>query len=203
VIGRGRKTGSILKSGAKDAEVLRLIHSVLEEGTPVVIEGVGTFHLSAESEVEFQPVAALRVFIAYASEDEQPAGRLYAALKRRGFSPWRDKEELLPGQNWPRAIERAIELSDFFIACLSKNSIMKRGYFQSELRFAIDVARLVPADEVFVIPVRLDKCPMPAVIGDKTHYVDLFSDWDKGIEIVTRTMLRRANRRQQRLELAS
>lgn len=191
-----------MRNVAKDAEVVRLIRSVLLEGALVVIDGVGAFSLNMASEVEFQPEPALRVFIAYASEDEEPAGRLYAALKRRGFSPWRDKEQLLPGQNWPRAIERAIELSDFCIACLSKNSIVKRGYFKSELRYAIELARRAPLDEVFVIPVRLDKCRMPSVIGDDTHYVDLFSDWERGIAKVIRAMHRNANRRQQRLQLA-
>jgi hypothetical protein len=192
-----------MKNAAKEAEVLRLIRNVLLEGAPVVIDGVGLFSLNTESEVEFQPEPTLRVFVAYASEDEEPVGRLCASLKRHGFSPWRDKEQLLPGQNWPRAIERAIELSDFFIACLSRNSIVKHGYFQSELRYAIDVARRVPVDEVFVIPARLNKCRMPAVIGDETHYVDLFSDWERGIAKVVRTMRREANRRQQQLELAS
>jgi hypothetical protein len=191
-----------MRNAAKDAEVWRLIRSVLLEGAPVVIDGVGAFWLNTESEVEFQPEPALRVFIAYASEDKEPAGRLYAALKRHGFAPWRDKEQLLPGQNWPRAIERAIGLSDFFIACVSKNSIVKRGYFRSELRFAIDLARRVRVNDVFVIPARLDKCRMPAVIGDETQYVDLFSDWERGIAKLIRAMRREANRRQQRLELA-
>jgi len=190
-----------MKSAANDAEVLRLIRSVLREGAPVVIDGVGAFFLNANGDVGFQPEPRPRVFIAYASEDEEPAGRLYRALRRHGFSAWRDQEKLLPGQNWPRAIERAIERSDFFIACLSKNSIIKRGYFQSELRYAIDLARRVPVGEIFVIPAHLDKCRMPATIGDETHYVDLFSDWERGIAKVVRAMHREAHRRQQQLEL--
>jgi hypothetical protein len=79
---------------------------------------------------------------------------------------------------------------------------VKRGYFRSELRFAIDLARRVPVNEFFVIPARLDKCRMPALIGDETQYVDLFSDWERGIAKLIRAMRREANRRKQRLELA-
>ena len=191
-----------MSGGRKDAKVLRVIRNVLLEGTPVVIEGVGAFRLTADNEIEFREEAASRVFIAYASEDEEPAGRLYAALKKEGLSPWRDKEKLLPGQNWPRAIERAIEVSDFFVACLSKNATAKRGYFQSELRYAIDLARRVPLEEVFIIPARLDRCPVPAVIGTETQYVDLFPDWNLGVAKMIRAIRSEANLRSQRLKLA-
>jgi len=193
-----------MSNAAKDAKVLRVIRDVLLEGTPVVIDGVGAFVLNAQNEIDFEVESAPRVFIAYASEDEESAGQLYTALKREGFSPWRDREKLLPGQNWPRAIERAIELSDFVVVCLSVNSIMKRGYFQSELRYALDLARRVPIDEVFLIPVRLDGCRVPAIIGAETQYVDLFPDWKAGVAKMVRAMRREATlRQQQRLELAS
>ena len=45
--------------------------------------------------------------------------RLFTALQNAGFEPWMDKEKLLPGQNRPRAIQRAIDLSEFFIGCFS------------------------------------------------------------------------------------
>jgi len=55
-----------------------------------------------------------------------------------------DTRKLVPGQNWPRAIETAIENSDLFIACFSTNSVRKKGGFQAEIRYALDCARQIP-----------------------------------------------------------
>jgi len=98
---------------------------------------------------------------------------------------------LLPGQDWPRRIQEAIESSDFFIACFSRNSVMKRGGFQVELRQALECAQRLPLDEVFIIPVRLDDCAVPARIRRETQYVNLFPDWDAGLDRVIRIIERR------------
>src|ERR1039457_7004497 len=92
--------------------------------------------------------------------------------------------------HWPRAIEAAIESSDFFVACFSGNSVRKKGGFQSELRYALDCARQVPLDEIYIVPVRLDECPVPRTIQHELQYIDLFPDWDGGMERLL-TMLRR------------
>ena len=82
-----------------------------------------------------------------------------------GFEPWMDRKKLMPGQNWPRAIERAIDVSSYFIACLSRESVCKRGQFQAELRYALQCARKMPLGEIFFIPVRLNDCAVPAEIA--------------------------------------
>jgi hypothetical protein len=48
----------------------------------------------------------------------------------------------------------------------------------------------VPLDEVFLIPVRLDNCPVPARIQRETQYVDLFPDWQTGFGNVLRIIER-------------
>ena len=48
---------------------------------------------------------------------------------------------MLPGQNWARAIRNAMETSDFVVCCFSQNSIHKRGGFQAEIRYALDMIR--------------------------------------------------------------
>ena len=87
-------------------------------------------------------------------------------------------------------MEDAIASSDFFIACFSGNSVKKRGGFQAEIRYALDCASRVPLDEVFLVPVRLNDCRVPARIQRETQYVDLFPDWDAGfariLEIIER-----------------
>ena len=101
-----------------------------------------------------------------------------------------DVRKLLAGQNWARAIEAAIESSDFFVACFSGQSVRKKGGFQSEIRYALDCARRMPLDEIYIVPVRLDECTVPRSIQHELQYIDLFPDWDAGMDRLL-TMLRR------------
>jgi TIR domain len=169
--------------------VIEILRQALDRGEPVDIEGLGTFRRTS-SGYDFTAQAEPQVFVAYVVEDLEPARRLCDALRAGGCSPWLDKDQLLPGQNWPRAIERAIESSDAFVACFSQRSLSKRGQFQTELRYALDCARKLPLDNVFLIPVRLERCAIPSGISDQVQYADLFPDWERGIRRVLRAIHR-------------
>jgi hypothetical protein len=175
--------------------VLDVLRQSLEQGHAVEIEGLGTFRRTPDQRYEFDPQSSAQVFVAYVVEDLAPARRLCRALRAAGCAPWLDKERLLAGQNWPRAIARAIEDSDVFIACFSPRSIIKRGQFQSELRYALDCARQEPLDSTFVIPVRFEKCAVPRRVADDLQYVDLFPDWDRGVRRVIQAVRRAARSR--------
>jgi nucleoid DNA-binding protein len=177
-------------------QVAEIVRMALDAGKTVEIEGLGTFQVAAQDQgYQFEPQTAPEVFLAYVVEDLVPARRLCEALRAEGFSPWLDKDKLLPGQNWPRAIERAIEISDAFVACFSTRSIVKRGQFQSELRYALDCARQRPLDQTFVIPVRLEECSVPRRISSHVHYVDLYPDWHKGVRRIARAIRKAARGR--------
>jgi hypothetical protein len=133
--------------------------------------------------------------VAYVVEDLALARRLRDGIRAAGCAAWLDKDKLLPGQNWPRAIERAITISDAFIACFSSRSIAKRGQFQSELRYALDCTRRLPQDDVFMVPVRFEACSLPHRIADHVHYVDMFPDWDRGLARVVKAIRRTARRK--------
>ena len=170
----------------------------LRSGAVVEIDGLGTFRPARESNSDdfvFEPDTRPRVFLAYVEEDLPAVRKLYRRLEGEGFEPWLDKEKLLPGQNWPRAIERAIEVSDFFIACFSRRSETKRGHFHCELRYALECAGRMPLEDVYVIPVRLDDCQVPGRIRQRIQYVDLFPDWDRGVQRVIRTIVRQSGAR--------
>ena len=171
-------------------QVARIVLRGVAEGKSVEIDGLGIFYPDARRGFRFVPRALPQVFIAYGAEDEPMAARLYEDLNRDGFRPWMDVRKLLAGQNWPRAIEAAIESSDFFVACFSGNSVRKKGGFQSELRYALDCARRVPLDEIYIVPVRLDDCAVPRIIQHELQYIDLFPDWDAGVDRLL-AMLRR------------
>lgn len=113
------------------------------------------------------------VFLCHASEDKPKVKELYISLKKDGFSPWLDSENLLPGQEWDVEIRKAVKDSDAIIVSLSSNSINKRGYIQKEIRMALDVAEEIPEDVIFIIPARIDNCDVPDRLS-KYHWVDLF-----------------------------
>jgi len=97
-----------------------IVRKALLAGQSVEIDGLGIFQASPEG-YEFLPQLRPEVFVAYVAEDLAPARRLCEALRAAGSSPWLDKDKLLPGQNWPRAIERAIEKELVLLLNLSES----------------------------------------------------------------------------------
>ena len=171
-------------------ELAEIVIRALARGTAVEIDGLGVFYPDRAKGCRFEPRRP-QVFIAYVEEDLGPAEWLCTALESQGFSPWIDIRKLMPGQNWPRAIEAAIETSDFFLACFSTRSVSKRGGFQAEIRYALDCARRVPLDDIFVVPVRLDCCRVPRAVQHELEYIDLFPDWDRGLRKLVAALRRR------------
>ncbi len=170
------------------SQVIDIVRRSLEEGRTVEIEGLGTFRRSPSGAIEFLAESRPMVFIAYAEEDVEAAERLYHELCAAGCHAWLDKKKLLPGQNWPRAIERAIEVSDYFVACFSRHAAGRRGYFHSELRCALRCASRLPLGATYFIPVRLDDCRVPPQVAHEYHWVDLFPDWDRGVDRLLSTL---------------
>ena len=177
-------------------QIAQLVRQCLHEGKAVEIDGLGTFRPSAGRGFRFWPSNLPKVFLAYVEEDAAAIDRLYAGFEEGGFAPWMDRRKLLPGQNWPRAIEDAIETSDFFVPCFSRNSVSKKGGFQAEIRYALDCARRVPLDEVFIVPVRLDDCRVPERIQKELQYIDLFPQWGSGLRRLFSVMGQAGRRRE-------
>ncbi len=181
-----------LRSGALVARILR---QCLAEGATVEIDGLGTFVPDRSNGFRFVALRRPKVFIAYVEEDAAAAGRLFESMEQHGFEPWLDRRKLLPGQNWPRSIEEAIQVSDFFLACFSSKSVRKKGGFQAEIRYALDCTRQIPLDEIFLIPTRLDACTVPLRIRRELQYIDLFPDWERGVQCIVSAIHRQLRRR--------
>ncbi len=114
------------------------------------------------------------VFISYAREDQGPARDLFEFLKRSGFRPWMDKENLIPGMTWENEIERAVGKSHLQIFLLSPRSVGKRGVFQKEIRLALSKAEQMLESDISIIPIRIDDCEVPDAL-QKYQWVD-YSD---------------------------
>jgi TIR domain len=138
-------------------------------GDPVYKPGRATAVRQAERTVT-QP---LKVFLCHSSADKDFVRRLHADLRRDGLQPWLDAEDLIPGQEWKVAIERAVRSSDVVLVCLSQSSISKTGFVQKEITFALDAAEERPEGAIYIVPARLETCEVPQRLG-KWQWVDLF-----------------------------
>lgn len=138
---------------------------------------------------ESQPSHPLRVFLCHSSDDKSSVQDLYKRLCDDGFMPWLDVEDLLPGQDWEQAIARAVHGSDVVAVCLSQNSVNKRGYVQKEIKFALDIADEQPEDTIFIIPLKLEECDVPARLK-RWQWVNLFED--RGYERLLKALRHRA-----------
>jgi hypothetical protein len=133
---------------------------------------------------------SLRIFLCYAREDEIQVSELYARLSVAGYRPWMDKMDLLPGVPWEQGIEDSIRQADLFLACLSSRSVKKRGFIQREIDSALAILREKLAEDIYLIPVRLDDCEIPKSLN-KLTWVDFFqeSGWqrlEKSIELMAK-----------------
>ncbi len=176
-----------MSDAVRGKALTELITRCLREGTPIEIDGLGRFELDQE-EVVFQPNKRIRVFLAYAEEDRATVKKLYDELQKAGFEPWMDIAKLMPGQNWPRAIQQAIDVTDFILVNFSHRSVGKRGHFQCELRHALEASERMPLEEIFLVPVRLSECDVPNEIARTTQYIDLFPDYEIGFKALTGMM---------------
>ncbi len=127
----------------------------------------------------------LQVFLCYASEDEKFARALYEKLRGMNITPWFDKEDLLPGQVWELQINQAIRKSDAVIICLSQNSVNKRGFVQKEFKHILEIAKEIPENQIFIIPVKLEECDLPLSL-EHLQTVNLFEKG--GIQKLTQSL---------------
>lgn len=127
-------------------------------------------------QIKERDVSKGSIFISYARLDENKVFQIYDKLKEHGFTPWMDQRDLLPGQTWPRQIQRAIKNSTFFLVCVSRNSANRRGYVQREQKEALDKWKGMLLDDIYLIPARLDDCDIPETLAAEFQGVDLFKN---------------------------
>ena len=139
---------------------------------------------------------APNVFLNHAKEDTAITRRLYEELTVRGVDVWFDEESLLPGQTWKLEIKKAIRACDYFILVFSSKSVDKTGYVNVEIREAFEQAKRRPPGDIYIIPVRLDKCEVRFLELEELQWVDLFAESggdeivDNGIQRIVKVITR-------------
>jgi TolB-like protein len=102
-------------------------------------------------------VRARAVFISYASQDAEAAGRICEALRTAGIEVWFDQSELRGGDAWDQSIRKQIKTCGLFLPLISRNTHDRvEGYFRLEWKLAVDRSHLMAADLAFLLPVVID-----------------------------------------------
>jgi TIR domain/Effector-associated domain 7 len=143
--------------------------------------------------------AAAQIFLSYAREDTQKVESLYQQLSDAGFRPWMDTKDILAGEKWQRSIQHALQQSQFFLACLSQTSVIKRSYLRREFREALEKRQEMLDSDIYLIPVRLEECEIPEELREHQG-VDLFAEdgWTRLVKALQAGMERRGEGSQQK-----
>lgn len=122
----------------------------------------------------------IKIFLCYARKDVEIIERFYKNLLDSEFIPWMDTKDILPGENWKFSIENAIRESEFFVACITSNSLNRRGFLQKEINQALRIWEEKLESDIYLIPVRFEDCKVPEILS-RFQWVDLFgiNGWDK------------------------
>jgi TolB-like protein/Tfp pilus assembly protein PilF len=101
--------------------------------------------------------ASQAVFISYASEDAEVAGRICAALRAAGIEVWFDRSELRGGDAWDQKIRREIRDCALFVPVISRTARLRsEGYFRLEWRLADQRTHLMAKGRAFLLPIVID-----------------------------------------------
>jgi len=106
------------------------------------------------------------VFISYASPDKEQVLPYYDALKDASYDLWMDEKKLVAGQDWNFEIKKSFSKAQIIILFISKNSTLKRGYVQRELKMALFNLEEKLRDDIYIIPIILDETTIPDELED-------------------------------------
>ena len=115
----------------------------------------------------------IQVFLCHANPDKPKVHEYYKRLVTFGVDAWFDEEKLLPGDEWREKIKSAIKISDAIIVFLSHDFINREGFVNTEISTALDVATEKRPGEIFIIPARLEECPVPDRLAER-QWVNLY-----------------------------
>jgi hypothetical protein len=126
----------------------------------------------------------MRVFVSYSAQDKEVVARIVDRLRGDGHDVWIDSLRIDPGDNIQRKIDEGLEQADALIVIVSENSF-KSQWVQRE--FAAIALHEISKRERRVIPVRIDRSPVPSYLADR-QYLDLTEDFDGGLNRLSQAL---------------
>src|SRR5688572_27571079 len=105
-----------------------------------------------------QPALTGAVFLSYASQDAEAAGRICEALRAAGVEVWLDQSELRGGDAWDSKIKKHIHECALFVPIISAHTNARtEGYFRREWNLATRRLLDMANDAAFLVPVVIDQ----------------------------------------------
>jgi hypothetical protein len=115
---------------------------------------------------------AADIFISYAREDEGTAIHLRDVLVGQGWDVWRDKEGILTGTSWEKAIEDALNAAKCVIVVWSRAALSSH-FVRDEASVARNANKLVPVQiETVDIPLGFRGIQTASLVGWKGDVED-------------------------------
>lgn len=112
------------------------------------------------------------IFISYAWADRGRVLPLCGRLKQAGLPLWIDREQLRGGADWEDRIRREMLRCRRVVIFLS-SSLNEGGFLLAEIALARAIAKHRFKRNAFLIPVRLERCPIPSILSP-WNAIDLF-----------------------------
>ena len=97
------------------------------------------------------------IFLSYASQDAEAAGRICESLRAAGMEVWFDRTELRGGDDWDASIRRQIKTCHLFVPVISAHTqAREEGYFRREWNLAVARTLDMASDRAFLLPIVID-----------------------------------------------
>lgn len=110
----------------------------------------------------------LNCFISYSRSESEFATKITKDLKRTSIKTWYDKENIPPGANWDKEIEKGIKECTHLLLIASPRSVASENV-QDEISYALN-------NDKSVIPLIIEECDLPMRVH-RAQWVDFQQDY--------------------------
>jgi hypothetical protein len=124
------------------------------------------------------------VFVSHRVTDAAEATRLAGDLRRAGHSVWLDEWAIDIGDSIVQQMEEGLRGAAYLVLCYSDAGVMA-PWISREWMSAL--ARQLEGQGIRILPVMLTGNEAPAILAD-IYAADLRTDWDKGLELLLRSI---------------
>lgn len=118
------------------------------------------------------------VFISYSRYDAVFVDRLSGDLRQQGVHVWIDREQIMPGQQWQREIERGLNNANILIFVISRHSLRSQWVLTERDVYAANNRKIIP-----ILIEDIDLSELPTFIAN-IQWADFRQSYKDGLESV-------------------
>ncbi|TFH42292.1 MAG: TIR domain-containing protein [ANME-2 cluster archaeon] len=105
-----------------------------------------------------------KVFVLYVKDNCNEINKICDEFRSNNIEYWLDRDDIVPGKIWEKAIKDAIKNGAYFLACFSREYEKRNEtYMNEEILVDIEVLRSKPHNSGWMIPIKLSKCDIPDI----------------------------------------